>query len=68
MTTRFVVADATCGHCKSTIEKAVTQVQGVTAAELDLETKLLKVEHEADTENDSLASAISNAGYTPQPA
>lgn len=68
MTTEFKVPDATCGHCKATIESAVTEVQGVTGAQLDLDTKLLKVEHGTETDSNTLVSAISNAGYTPQPA
>jgi copper chaperone len=68
MTTEFKVPDATCGHCKATIESAVTEISGVTGAELDLETKLLKVEHGTDTDSGALASAISSAGYTPQSA
>lgn len=68
MTTEFKVPDATCGHCKATIESAVVEVQGVTGAELDLDTKLLKVEHGTDTDSTTLVAAISNAGYTPQQA
>lgn len=65
MTSEFVVADATCGHCKATVESAVTAVQGVTGAELDLDSKRLVVEHDTATTSDDLVSAISGAGYTP---
>lgn len=63
MTTRIRVADATCGHCKQTVESAVTGVAGVTAADLDLDTKLLVVQHDESTSVDALAGAISAAGY-----
>ncbi|MFN2389979.1 MAG: heavy-metal-associated domain-containing protein [Actinomycetota bacterium] len=67
MTSTLRVADATCGHCKTTIEGAVTKVGGVTEASLDLDSKLLRVEHADATGTDDLVSAIEAAGYTPEP-
>ncbi|MDQ3952767.1 MAG: heavy-metal-associated domain-containing protein [Actinomycetota bacterium] len=66
MTTRIRVADATCGHCKQTVESAVGRVAGVTGADLDLGSKLLVVEHEDAASPDDLAGAIAAAGYTPE--
>lgn len=66
MTTRIRVADATCGHCKQTVESAVGGVAGVTGAELDLDSKLLVVEHDASASSDDLVGAIAGAGYTPE--
>ncbi|HEX2196534.1 MAG TPA: cation transporter [Actinomycetota bacterium] len=68
MTTRIRVADATCGHCKQTVESAVREVAGVTGADLDLESKVLVVEHGDAASPDALAGAIAAAGYTPEPA
>lgn len=36
MTTELRVPDASCGHCKATIEGAVSALDGVSGAELDL--------------------------------
>lgn len=66
MTTEFLVPDATCGHCKKTIEGTVTALDGVTAADLDLESKTLKVEHNDGVEPEALAGAITAAGYSPK--
>ena len=66
MTTRFRVPDATCGHCKQTIESTVTAIEGVRAAELDLETKTLSVDHEDAVDGDTLVGAVSAAGYSPE--
>lgn len=66
MTTSIKVADATCGHCKQTVEGAVTGVAGVTSADLDLDSKLLVVEHDGSTAPGDLVGAIEGAGYTPE--
>lgn len=66
MTTRIRVEDATCGHCKQTVEGAVGGVAGVTAADLDLDSKLLTVEHDDSATPDALIGAIAGAGYNPE--
>lgn len=66
MTTKFRVEDATCGHCKATIEGAVSSLRGVDGAELDLDSKVLSVEHDTGTSAEEIASTIEAAGYSPQ--
>lgn len=66
MTTEFRVPDATCGHCKQTIESAVSAIEGVGAADLDLESKTLKVEHDETVTSDGLVGAVGAAGYSPE--
>ena len=66
MTKEFRVADATCGHCKATIEAAVTGVSGVRTAEFDLASKQLTVAFEQEVSSESVATAITAAGYTPE--
>ena len=66
MTTKITVADATCGHCKQTIETAVTALEGVDSAVLDLESHDLSVEHAESVSLDDLTRTISAAGYTPE--
>ena len=67
MRTEFRVPDATCGHCKQTIEGTVSALDGVAGAELDLDSKTLKIEHSEAVEADALAVAVSAAGYSPEP-
>lgn len=66
MTTELRVPDASCGHCKSTIESAVSALDDVKRVELDLTSKRLTVEHGGSVGVDSLAGAIRDAGYTPE--
>jgi len=66
MTSELRVPDATCGHCKQTIEGAVVALDGVTEAQLDLESKMLRVTHDDQVDGTLLTSAILDAGYTPE--
>lgn len=51
----------TCGHCKSSVEKALLKVSGVTQAEVDLTNKQAVVIGTAD--RSALAKAVAEAGY-----
>jgi copper chaperone len=68
MTTELHVPDASCGHCKSTIELAVSALDDITHVELDLDTKRLIVEHGGSVGIDNLTRVIRDAGYTPEPS
>ena len=60
----FRVNDMTCGHCASTIAKAVTTVDEFARVEVDIPRKLVRVGSEKPVTE--LAKAIQEAGYTPQ--
>ena len=60
----FRVDDMTCGHCVSTITKALRTVDAGARVEVDLAQHLVRVEPcEADAS--ALVEAITEAGYTP---
>lgn len=60
----FEVNDMTCGHCVSTITKALKTTDKDAKVQIDLATHRLRVEPvSADAEE--LAEAIKDAGYTP---
>ena len=60
----FEVKDMTCGHCVSTITKAVKALDSGATVQVDLSTHLVKIEAmEADAVE--LSEAIKEAGYTP---
>ena len=63
----FEVNDMTCGHCVSSITKAVKALDKDAEVRIDLETRRVEVEP-ARADADDLASAIRDAGYTPVPA
>mgnify|MGYP003439027702 FL=1 len=60
----FEVKDMTCGHCVSTITKALKAADRDAEVQIDLATHRVQVEPvSADAEE--LAEAIKDAGYTP---
>ena len=60
----FEVKDMTCGHCVSTITKALKAADRDAKVHIDLATHRVQVEPvSADAEE--LAEAIKDAGYTP---
>jgi copper chaperone len=62
----FEVNDMTCGHCVSTITKALKATDKDAKVQIDLATHRVQVEPvSADAEE--LAEAIKDAGYTPVP-
>jgi len=62
----FEVNDMTCGHCVSTITKALKATDKEAKVQIDLTTHRVQVEPvSADAEE--LAQAIKDAGYTPVP-
>ena len=60
----FEVNDMTCGHCVSTITKALKAVDKDAKVAVDLATHRVQVESGA-ADADELADAIKEAGYTP---
>lgn len=68
MTTELRVPDASCGHCKETIETTVSAIEGVHRAELDLDSKKLSVQHDGSVELTAVFRAVSAAGYNPETA
>jgi copper chaperone len=62
----FRVDDMTCGHCVSTITKAIRGADKDAKVTIDLSQHLVMVEPtEADAQE--LSDAIAEAGYTPVP-
>ena len=62
-----VVKDMTCGHCVSTITKAVKDADRDAKLTIDLATHRVEVEP-AEADAGEIEEAIREAGYTPVPA
>jgi copper chaperone len=62
----FEVNDMTCGHCASTITKALQGADRDARVQIDLASHRVQVEL-ATADAAELAAAIENAGYTPVP-
>jgi copper chaperone len=60
---QFNVPDMTCGHCVSTITKALRAEDPSAKVEISLNQHLVKVESQLPEED--IAQSITDAGYTP---
>ncbi|HJW57377.1 MAG TPA: heavy-metal-associated domain-containing protein [Burkholderiaceae bacterium] len=60
---KFHVEDMTCGHCVSTITKAVKDADPKASVTADLDHHLVRIEGAADA--GEIEEAIRDAGYTP---
>lgn len=60
---QFNVPDMTCGHCASTINKAIKSEDPKAKVEISLAQRLVKVESELSEAD--IAQRIAEAGYTP---
>lgn len=55
------VSDMTCGHCASTVEKAVKSVDPQARVTIDLAASIVSVEGASD--ESAISAAITKAGY-----
>ena len=62
----FEVQDMTCGHCASTITKAVQATDQAAQVRVDLVAHRVDIDAGA-ADAQALRSAISDAGFTPVP-
>lgn len=62
----YRIEDMTCGHCASTITKAVHAVDDGAHIEVDLARHLVHIEP-AEADSQTLSKAIAKAGYSPEP-
>lgn len=65
MEKKMVIEGMKCMHCKASVEKALQAVQGVTAAEVDLEAKTAKIVLAEDVADDVLKEAVKAKGFEP---
>jgi len=62
---QFNVPDMTCGHCVSTITRALKSEDAQAKIEISLGDRLVKVES-SQLAQDEIAQRIAEAGYTPR--
>jgi copper chaperone len=65
--TTLSVPEIHCGHCKTSIEGAVSALPGVTRAEVDVEARTVSVTFGDPTGIDGIVGAIEDQGYSVPP-
>ncbi|MYL48884.1 copper ion binding protein [Halobacillus litoralis] len=63
METTLKVEGMTCGHCKSAVEGALKEVDGVNGVDVDLETGNVKVSHSETVNKVEMREAVEEQGY-----
>lgn len=59
---RFQVPGMTCGHCVNAVKTEVAGVSGVTAVDVDLDSKNVVV-HGTNLDLEAIKAAVDEAGY-----
>ncbi len=62
MSKKILVEGMSCGHCSARVEKALNDIEGV-SAKVDLEKKTAFVDLSADVSDETLKKAVEDAGY-----
>lgn len=62
-TTTVTAPDIVCGGCAGAIKKALGGVEGVAHVEVDIETKVVTVEHNAGVGRDTILETLDRAGF-----
>ena len=63
MTQTWTVSGMTCEHCVATVTEEVSELPGVTAVAVALDTGALTVEAEPPLSDDAVRTAVAEAGY-----
>lgn len=58
----YLVAGMTCSHCRTAVIEEVARIPGVASVEVDLDTKLVRIDGAA-LDGDAVVAAIDEAGY-----
>ena len=59
----FQVPGMTCGHCKGAVTDELSKINGVTKVDVDLDSKKVTIESEADVEWQIIVVAVDEAGF-----
>lgn len=60
----IIIEGMQCNHCKMSVEKALSSIEGITAVEVSLENKTAIVEATREIENSKINEVIEEAGFT----
>lgn len=63
----YIVKGMTCGHCEAAVKQEVGELAGVSAVEVDLGAKSVRVTGHA-LDDGAVRAAIDEAGYEAEPA
>ena len=59
----YTVAGMTCSHCVASVTEEITNLDGVTAVDVDLASGRVTIESDGPLDDCVIAAAIDEAGY-----
>ena len=62
-TTTVVAPDIVCGGCAGAIKNALGKVGGVSQVEVDVDSKTVSVEHNAEVSRERIVEVLDDAGF-----
>jgi copper ion binding protein len=62
-TEQFLVPGVSCQHCVSAVTKEVSGLVGVKNVQVNLDNKVVTVEHGDEVASEAIVAAIQEAGY-----
>ncbi len=62
-TTRITVTGMTCAHCVASVTEEVSELDGVTAVDVDLATGAVVISSDQPLPDDAVRTAVEEAGY-----
>lgn len=60
---KLTVPTIVCGGCASGIKKALDKISGINKVEVDVNSKIVTVEHDAQVSREKLADVLEDAGF-----
>lgn len=60
----FTVSGMTCDHCVASVTEEVTEIPGVAAVKVDLESGRLEVDAPDTVTDQAITAAVDEAGYS----
>jgi copper ion binding protein len=63
MAKKILIEGMSCGHCVRHVTEALSELNGVSNVNVNLEAKTAVIEAGAEVSNDAIKAAIEDAGY-----
>lgn len=63
ITTSYLVAGMTCGHCVASVTEEISEIPGVTGVTVVLDTGLVTVTSDEPLDDAAVGAAVVEAGY-----
>lgn len=63
MKKKILIEGMTCGHCVKHVKEALSELEGVTGVDVNLETKTAVLEATGDVSDEDINATIDDVGY-----